>query len=106
MKPDKSQRIEEILGSLDGLKRAPAPDFFFTRLKAKMESRLASPERRPVLLRPVFVVASLLLVLLLNALVVLKSGSAEETVLTELETEQSIAADYSINTNLTYELNQ
>ena len=61
---------------------------------------------RPLLVRPVYVLTTLLVILLINALVVLNSGSADSTELTEQDTEQSIAAEYSINSNLTYEINQ
>jgi len=104
MNPEKNKRIEEILSSLDGAERAQAPSFFYTRLKARMEAGV--PQPRPFILRPVYIIASLLVILMLNMLVLLgSSGSADETI-TEQEVEQSIAAEYSINTNLTYEMNQ
>ena len=52
MNPEKNKKIEEILGSLDGIKKAPAPDFFYTRLKAKMEAGLLPKKSRPLILRP------------------------------------------------------
>jgi hypothetical protein len=103
MNPGKNKKIEEILGSLDGIQKAAAPDFFYTRLKAKMENRLATKEPRALLLRPIYITVTLLVVLLMNALVFLNSSSDNETVISD---EQSIAAEYNINTNLTYEINQ
>jgi len=103
MNPEKNKKIEEILGSLDGVQKATAPDFFYTRLKARMEGRLTAKEPRPLLLRPIYITVTLLLVLLMNALVFLNSSSDNETVISD---EQSIAAEYNINTNLTYEINQ
>ena len=35
---NKQDKIEQILQSLDANQRASAPDFFYTRLKARMES--------------------------------------------------------------------
>jgi hypothetical protein len=106
MKPEKSKKIEEILASLDGIRPATAPSFFYTRLKARMEAGLVKKESRPLLLRPVYILATIMVVLLMNALVVLNSGSGEGNEISEQETEQSIAAEYNINTNLTYEINQ
>jgi hypothetical protein len=103
MNPGKNKKIEEILGSLDGIQRAPAPDFFYTRLKAKMEAGLTPKESRPLLLRPVYITVTLLVVLLMNVLVFFNSNSDNETTVPD---EQSIAAEYNINTNLTYEINQ
>jgi hypothetical protein len=106
MKPGKNNKIEEILGSLDGIKPATAPAFFYTRLKAKMEAGLMQKESKPLLVRPVYILATIMVVLLMNALVVFNSGSTEGTEISEQETEQSIAAEYHINSNLTYEINQ
>jgi len=91
------QKIDEILSSLDGVKRAEAPAFFYTRLKAKMEK--ASPETsRPWLFRPVFALAALLIVLLINAAVILKKdNTAAPNADTENESFQSIAAEYNLN---------
>ena len=34
---EKTKQIDEILSGLDGVQRASAPEFFYTRLKARME---------------------------------------------------------------------
>ena len=39
MDNNRNKKIEDILGSLDTNQRAPAPDFFYTRLKARMEGK-------------------------------------------------------------------
>ena len=38
-----NNKTEEILNSLDGLQRATSLDFFYTRLRAKMEKGIESP---------------------------------------------------------------
>ena len=108
MNKDKNTRIEEILNSLDNTHRASAPDFFYTRLKARMESELLAKSRKPIFLRPVYILGVLLLVLSVNAAVILKGNTSNniETASSDTEVMQSIAAEYRINTNLTYEINQ
>ena len=105
----RNNRVEEVLSSLDGSKRAVAPDFFYTRLRARMERELTKNNRRNWVLRPVYIVSALLLVLAVNVFVVLK-GQDETTTATADNNEsfqQSIAAEYSLNDiNTVYDLNQ
>ena len=101
--------IEEVLSSLDGSKRAAAPDFFYTRLKARMERGISKNNRRDWILRPVYIVSALLLVIAFNVLIFLR-GDDETTTATADNNEsvqQSIAAEYSLNdANTVYDLNQ
>lgn len=108
MNKDRNTRIEEILNSLDNTQRAAAPDFFYTRLKARMESELLIKPRKPVFLRPAYILGALFLVLAVNAAVILKGNTPNtiETVSSDTDVIQSIAAEYRINTSLTYEINQ
>jgi hypothetical protein len=116
MHTDRNNRIEEILNSLDGAKRASAPDFFYTRLRAKMLARHEGGERgvnnRNNLnwkLRPVYILSALLVVIALNIFVFF-SGQDENTTTTADNNEsvqQSIASEYSLNDiNTVYDLNQ
>jgi hypothetical protein len=109
MNMDKNNKIEEILGSLDGTQRATAPDFFYTRLKARMEKGLEPATQRPWILRPAFALSVLLGVLLINAAVIFQKNDAPETTATsDSETLQSIAAEYSLNDNsaILFDINQ
>ncbi|MEO7923403.1 MAG: hypothetical protein ABIR30_06975 [Chitinophagaceae bacterium] len=108
MKPDKKDRIEEILNSLDSTPRAVAPDFFYTRLKARMEKNLGEPGNRSWVLRPVFAFAALVVVLLINAAVILKGNSSTEATIGETDNIQSIAAEYRLNDNnaILFDINQ
>ena len=106
----KRNKTEEILESLDGVSRAQAPDFFYTRLKARLEKETGtgsySPKRSWVL-RPIFVIASLCLVLLLNAFIFLQSNTITTTSAnTDDESIQSIAAEYSLNDTISEEVYQ
>lgn len=116
MDTKRNNRIEEILSSLDGSKRAAAPDFFYTRLRAKMlarheggEKRSGQNNSREWILRPVYIVSALLLVISINVFILLR-GQDETTTTTADNNEsvqQSIAAEYSLNdNNSVYDLNQ
>ena len=105
------KKIEDILNSFDGLKRAPAPDFFYTRLKARMLARHAGGEKglqparpRPLILRPVFALAALVLVILINAAVIFQGQNAIENNATDADTYQSIAAEYNLNDSMIEEV--
>jgi hypothetical protein len=109
MSTEKNKRTDEILKSIDGINRASAPDFFYTRLKAKLDRLSERPYesgRRSWLLHPAYALATLIVVLLINAFVLLKNdGSAKDGVQDEGLT--SIAAEYNLNDNgALYEINQ
>lgn len=105
------RKIEDILNGFDGAQRAAAPDFFYTRLKARMEKGVPAASARSWVLRPVYAMSALFIVLLLNTFVLLRNNrtagaTGTETAATDAEMMQSIASEYSINSNITYELNQ
>lgn len=52
------------MGSLDGIQPAAAPEYFYTRLKAKMQP--AVQKNGFLMLRPAFITATLAVFLLLN----------------------------------------
>lgn len=108
MSNNKNSKIEDILGSLDGVKKASAPDFFYTRLKARMEKGLEPEPKRPWLLRPAFALTVLAGVLLVNAAVIFQKADTAETAINDAEQFQSIAAEYSLNDNNTilFDINQ
>lgn len=111
---DQNMKIDEILSSLDNCQRASVPDFFYTRLKARMEKgqELRSATQRPLVLRPVFALVALAAVIIINAFVIFqkdaKSNNGNNTALSETESLQSIAAEYSLNDNNTilFDINQ
>ena len=105
MDNNKNKKIEDILGSLDTNQRAPAPDFFYTRLKARMEGKYEKETTKKWLLRPAYALAALLLVLAINVVVILKGEESSGNNSSDTETVQSIAAEYSLNNSLTYEIN-
>lgn len=95
-----------MLSSLDGSKRATAPDFFYTRLRARLERELTKNVKRDWILKPVYIVTTLLLVISINVFVFLKGDNETTTADNNESVQQSIAAEYSLNdNNSVYDLN-
>jgi hypothetical protein len=103
MKKQASNKTDDILNSLDGIKKIQAPDFFYTRLKAKMET---SPPTKRTILRPAYVIAFLTVLIVFNLVSLLKQNNSDvNTVSTESENSQTIASAYRLDDNLSYEIN-
>ena len=62
-----NEEIEKALRSLDGIERASPSPFFSTRVQARLARRLAEKTRPSWVVRPAYALASLGLVLVLNA---------------------------------------
>ena len=104
-----NNKTEEILNSLVVLQRASAPDFFYTRLRAKMEKGIVSPAQQPVwYLRPAFVLAPLFAIVAVNAMVFLKNNTIQKhTAAVDYSDviQQTVASDFSqADNNLVYDL--
>lgn len=98
MNNERNSKIEDILNSLDGSQKIKAPDFFYTRLKARMERELLpAAAKRPWILRPAYAIGILLLVLGINAAILLRGTDNTET--TTDDSMQTIASEYSLNDN-------
>ena len=63
---DTKSRIDRIMASADGLEKAVAPDFFFTRLTGRMQRELEEKRRPFFILRPAFATAALSVLLVVN----------------------------------------
>jgi len=100
-------RTDRILNSLDGIRKAGAPDFFYTRLTGRMQEEI-EPKRKPFfLLRPAFAAAALFIVLVINlfSLTRLKTDT-EQGVAAKPDkpaTIESFAKAYDMNTESVYE---
>lgn len=104
-----NNKTEEILNSLVVLQRASAPDFFYTRLRAKMEKGIVSPAQQPVwYLRTAFVLATLFAIVAVNAMVFLKNNTIQKNTAAVDYTDviqQTVASDFSqADNNLVYDL--
>lgn len=93
--------------SLDGLQKAKAPDFFYTRLIGKLQQE-TGVERKPFfLLRPVFVTATLSVILIVNmiSLSLMNTQSTTKTFTRSNKgaTIESFAEAYDMNATSVYE---
>ncbi len=95
-----TKRTEEILESLDGLQKATAPYYLYTRLIGKMQNELPVKRKPFVLLRPAFITAVLAVVLVINvaSLVLLNDKPKKEKA-----TIESFAEAYNLNSPSLYE---
>lgn len=97
------QEVEKTLQSLDGVQRAEANPYLFTRIKARMQKNTSWERISSFVSRPVIAFATLLLVMIINAFVVLSSdndnneGNGTEIAVTD------IAEDYKLATSTNYE---
>lgn len=97
------QRVEETLTSIDGIQRASANPYLFTRIKARLEredgfwSNAISFLRRPVVAVSVIVLAAFI-----NGIVFFEFRS--EPVTTALQDdEQVFASEYNLTDNTIYD---
>ena len=100
-------RANRILNSLDDLQKATAPDFFYARLTGRMQEEMEPEKRTFFLLRPAFITAALLLVLIINvvSLSLLNKQPEQKTSLpsNKAPTIESFAKAYGMNTESVYE---
>lgn len=74
-----NEKIEQALKSLDGVEQAQVPNFFYTRLTARMEKRLLQQPSGFVAKRPVFILSALMLLLIVNITVLLPEKEYSNT---------------------------
>jgi len=99
MNNETNRRVEQILDCLDSNQRALAPDFFYTRLVARMQREQESGRSVFGILRPAYALVALVIVLIINISVILIEQKATEINIGDTETAQTIAAEYSLNDN-------
>ena len=87
-------RIDAVLNSLEGMQRAKAPDFMYTRLKGRMEQEFdqGGPLGR-WLTRPVLALTIAAIILIINATTVLKMWESN-TAPGNVESGAIVAAEY------------
>lgn len=108
MNADKNNKIDEILNSLDGVKKAVVRDFFYTRLMARMQKGIEANNKRIWILRPAYAVVALLLIVAINVVVFLRNRDETTTAITDdnQTLQQAIASEYSLaDNNSIYDLN-
>ena len=94
--------------SLGGIRPAVAPDFFYTRLKGKMQP--AAEKKTMFIMRPAFITATLAVLFVINIISLLQtdkvpkqdSNAAYHTT-SKPATIESFASAYNMNTGSVYE---
>ena len=100
------ERVESIMESLGGMQPAVAPDFFYTRLKCKMQP--AEDKKTFFMLRPAFITATLAVLFIANVVSLLQTNNKipkqdAAAVSGKPATIESFASTYSMNTESVYE---
>lgn len=95
-------KVSSIMESLGGIQPAVAPDFFYTRLRARMEQPVAE-KKTFFMLRPVFITATLAVLLIANVISLLQTDKLPKqepssAVQSKPATIESFATAYDINT--------
>jgi len=93
MKKKSTPLVDEHLQSLQGMQEAGTDDFFYTRLKARMEKDKAQ-QGWSFPLRPAWVVGSLVLLLAVNGFMLSQKFKTGKTQKTTSSTLQSFAESY------------
>ena len=88
-------RIDAVLNSLEGMQRAKAPEFLYTRLQGRMEQEFdqGGPLGR-WLTRPVLALTIAAIILIANATTVVKMWEQNTHQNTNTESGQLVAAEY------------
>jgi membrane-bound ClpP family serine protease len=97
------EEVEKTLESLDGIQRAAANPFLFTRLKARLEKEEKSfwSTALTFISRPSVAVPAIVLTILVNTAIFFEFKS--EKVQTPQDEEQVFASEYNLSDNTIYE---
>lgn len=100
-----NERIDRIMMSLDGIQKTSAPDFFYTRLKGKIQP---AEDKKPFFIfRPAFITAALSLFIIVNVFSLLEMNKASKQHSTSGPQSaagiESFATAYNMNTGSVYE---
>ena len=96
------QEVEKTLQSLDGVQRAEANPYLFTRIKARMEKNTSLEHISSFVSRPVIAFATLLLIMAINAFVLFSTGKNEGTGTGEIAV-TDIADEYNSSATTIYD---
>lgn len=102
----KNDRTEKIMTSLDGLQKAAAPAYFYTRLTGKMQQDMEVGRKTTLLLRPAFAVGLLTVFLIVNIISIAQFTDQSKNKVTHEKkqaTIQTFAEAYGLNTTTVYE---
>lgn len=96
----KERQVEETLDSLEGMTRAKANPFLFTRVEARLKQGKSGWEQLTAYVaRPTVALAMLCMVVLSNAVVMYWQSAKEESA----EPQLALTEEYSLNVTAFYE---
>lgn len=105
--PNNSSKQEVTLQSLDGIHRAKAPAFFYTRLRARMEKELENAGSGGtigrLLTRPTLSLSIAAIILLLNVTAILQMWKQDSSLPLDTNSQQLVMADYPLDTYPVYD---
>lgn len=98
-------KVESIMESLKGMQPAAAPNFFYTRLKAKMQSTEA--KQTWLIFKPAFITTVLSVLLIVNvvSLLYVDRVPTQNTIVKSVvpATIEAFANDYNLHSKSVYE---
>ena len=92
---NKPLKIDAVLDSLDGIQRAKAPDFLYTRLQSRMEQEF--DQGGPIgrwLTKPVLALTIAAIILFVNATTIVRMWERNTAADKPIESGQVVAAEY------------
>lgn len=100
------EKVLSIMESLGGIQPAAAPDFFYTRLKGRMQP--AEAKKTVFILRPAFITGMLAILFIVNIVSLLQTDKLPKpepgnTAHNKPASIESFAAAYNMNSSSVYE---
>ena len=103
MQENFDKKIEEVLHSIDGIKKATPAAFFFTRLEARMQKSKSIWENiTSFVARPAIAFACILVVIMINAIVIFSSSVSKKAIVQQ-NNELATVDEYSEVTTSLYD---
>lgn len=96
-RPGTSEWIEEVMNSLDGVERAKANPFLYTRIVARLEKQNSAWEKVAYWLgKPVFAIGAVAIFLAVNiSAIMVDQNQADENMARSNASEQLMASEFS-----------
>ena len=97
------EQVDKSLDSLDGIQRASANPFLFTRVQARLRKQETSfwTQAFAFISRPTVAFAGIAIAIIINVVVLFESRN--ESVKITQDEEQVFASEYNLSTNTIYE---
>jgi hypothetical protein len=101
MKNKKTLNIDEVLNSIEPINKAQAPNFFYSKLRLKMENRVSASNNYWYNTNPIALIACFCVLICFNVLMFKKEGlHSNDPKITNVNLQHN---DYYLNTELVYE---